>query len=629
VAEDLDLASLDIAVLWNAIESAAQQAGIALYVAHIEAPPRILYVNGRAAEIVGRNRADLIGEPPWSILREEDRAVVRSMIERPAGAPPATMQLMVARPDGRQVPITLATTRMQTQHGLLSIGYFRDLSLEHAALAALRRSEARFRLLVQAAPDGVVILKRGQIVFINPKAARLLGTSVDGAIDKPIGQYLPAEDAALADERIKMMLRDGVELEPNEYRVRADPNRVIEIKSIVCDWDDGPAVLALARDVSERKAIERRLIESDRLAALGTLAAGVAHEINNPLTYAQLSAQLIGRTIESLQLPEAVRDDLRDYLADIDHGIKRVASITQAMRSFVTARDSEAPGAVDLDVVITRALKMVSNDMRHVAELVRDTPPVSPVTGHASKLEQVILNLLINAIKALPTESTQLQQIYVGLSQTGDRVTLTIRDTGVGIPAALVRRIFDPFFTTRDVGHGMGLGLPLSKSIVEQYGGTIDVSSIEGKGTTVRVELRAHEAAAPTDGATERSGRAARRMRVLVVDDESMIRLVLVRVLGPDHDVLSAASGEEALALASTHPFDLILCDVMMPGMGGIEVYRRLASTDADLAGRIVFMSGGTIGLTLAQQLDELGNKRLAKPFTVEHVLELMASIQR
>lgn len=629
MSADLFLPSLDVATLWSAIESAAEQASIALYVAQIDTPPRIVYTNRRAAEITGRPVGELVGKPPWFILREADHAPVRAMIERPVGAPPTSTELVVQRPDGTQIPITLATTRMRTPAGLFSFGYFRDVSAEHAAVDALRRSEAKFRLLVEAAPDGVVILQRGTIVFINPKAARLLGVeSPEQAIGKPIGPFLPPEDAALAQQRITAMLRDGKEFEPSEYRVVADPTRVVEIKSIVCEWDDRPAVLALARDVSERRAIQRRLIESDRLAALGTLAAGVAHEINNPLTYAQLSAQLVGRTIEKLGLPPQVLEDLQDNLADIEHGLKRVASITQALRSFVTANETEPPGPVDLDAVITRALRMVGNEMRHVAELVRESAEVSPVTGHASRLEQVFVNLLINAIKALPVDSNHRHEIRIALTQSGERVTATIRDTGAGIPASLVGRIFDPFFTTREVGHGMGLGLPLSKSIVEQYGGAIDVSSIENVGTTVRVHLRAHVLTVPSvNAAPPPPTPTAPRTRVLVVDDEAMIRAALERILGNVHDVASAASAEEALALIAVEPFDLILCDVMMPGMSGLELYRELAASQPGLERRIVFMSGGAIGSALEQQVEELPNRQLAKPFSVEQALGVVADV--
>src|SRR5215467_4072695 len=279
------------------------------------------------------------------------------------------------------------------------------------------------------------------------------------------------------------MLGGGGRLSRREYALLAEVVRTVEIKSVVCEWEGVPCVLAFARDVTESKALRDRMIESDRLAAVGTLAAGVAHEINNPLTYVQLSAHRMSRLIDKLAVPRETLAELRGHLAGIEHGLGRVASITQMLRAFVTD-DSDASGPVDLDVVIAQALKMVDNDLRHAARLVRDLAPTPPVTGSAPRLEQVLVNVLINAIKALPRDAAARHEIYVGTAQVGDRVTVTIRDTGCGIPSALRSRIFEPFFTTRDVGHGMGLGLSVSKTIVEKLGGDIEVDSTENVGTT-------------------------------------------------------------------------------------------------------------------------------------------------
>jgi PAS domain S-box-containing protein len=622
---------LDAATLWRTIESAAEQAGIGVYVAQIDAqPPRILYVNSRGAEIVGRSREELIGGLPWSMLREADQATVRAMIERPAGAPPASAELVIERPDGKLRPIELAATRIQTAGGELGFGYFRDVSIEREVVAALRRSEARFRFLVEAAPDGVVILKRGMIVFINPKAARLLGVGIAEALGRPIAAFLPPDDAALAGQRIGAMLRDGVELPPSEYGVLAERARVVEIKSVVCEWDGEPAVLAFARDVTERKAIQRRLVESDRLAALGTLAAGVAHEINNPLTYARLSAQHVARLLDAAGLPDDVLAVLRGYLDDVDHGIARIASITQSLRSFVKD-DGDAPGAVDLDAVITRALKMVDNDLRHAARLVRQVAPMPPVVGHAARLEQVFVNVLINAIKALPPDPEAPHEIHVTTEHAGDRVTVAIRDTGCGIPAALVGRIFDPFFTTRDIGHGMGLGLSVSKTIVEKLGGEIEVDSTENVGTTVRVHVPTYrasvhgEVAGGAPDAVRAAAIAAPRRRVLVIDDEALICEAIERELADDHEVAVATTGHDALALVASRSFDLILCDVMMPGMDGHELYRRIAAQHPGVERRFVFMTG-SLAPTIAKELDALPNPWLAKPFEIDEVLALIAT---
>ena len=621
---------LDAATLWRAIESAAEQAGMGVYVAHIDVqPPRILYVNPRAAEIIGRSPEELIGRLPWSMLREQDHPTVRAMIERPDGAPPASLALVIERPDGKAVPIELAATRMRTGIGELSFGYFRDVSVEREAVEALRRSEARFRFLVESAPDGVVILKRGVIVFINPRATQLLGCrSVDDALGRPISAFQPPEDAALAGKRIAAMLRDGVEFPPSEYGVLGVPGRVVEIKSIACEWDGEQAVLAFARDVTERNAIQRRLVESDRLAAVGTLAAGVAHEINNPLTYAQLSAYHVGRLVRAAELPDDTLAQLLGYLENIDHGVARIASITQSLRSFAKD-DADPPGPVDIDLVITRALRMVDNDLRHAARLVREVAPVPLVVGNAARLEQVFVNVLINAIKALPPDPDRPHEIHVTAEPVGDRVTVTIRDTGRGIPAALRGRIFEPFFTTRDVGRGMGLGLSVSKTIVENHGGEIEVDSIEDVGTTVRVHLPAHRASAGAGAAAAVAPPAAAatspRRRVLVVDDEALICRTIQQVLSKSHDVAVATSGSDALALVASSRFDFILCDVMMPDMNGHELYRRVAEQHPGLERRFVFMTGA-LAPGVAQVLEDLPNPWLAKPFQIKDVLELIAA---
>jgi PAS domain S-box-containing protein len=613
------LAGIDVASLWGAIETAAELSELALFVARTDgAPPTILYASARAALITGRPVEQLVGQLPWSILREADWPAIQGGVARPPGAPPLALEVVVVRPDGTEVPIELAATRIVGTAGEVYLfGLFADVTAERAVVAALRASEARFRFLVEAAPDGVVIVVRGAIVFINPRAAALLGApSREEAIGRPITSFLPAEDARLTGERIAEMFRTGGEMPPNEYRTLGDPNRIVEIKSIRCDWEGQAAVLAFARDVTERREIQRRMVEADRLAALGTLAAGVAHEINNPLTYTQLSAQRIDGLLATPGIPASVVAAIRGHLNEIDHGIARVASITQGLRLFARGDDAP-PSAVDLTAVVEHALKMVDHDLRHHTQVVRRFESVLPIRGNPSQLEQVIVNLLLNAIHA---RSGATHTIELAIAARGiDRVALSISDTGHGIPEAIRGRIFEPFFTTRPIGEGMGLGLSVCKTIIDGLGGTIEVESAANRGTTMTVVLATTRSLAPTSLAAPFHAKGS-RARVLIVDDERFVRDALARLLTGTHEVSVAAGGEAALALLGSEAFDAIVCDVLMPGMDGRELYDRIAATFPGLERRIIFMSGGTFTAELESFLATKGC--LDKPFKLDAVLQ-------
>ncbi|MGE0397755.1 MAG: ATP-binding protein [Kofleriaceae bacterium] len=621
------LPGVDLASLWGALEAAAEQSSIAIYVARIDTdPPAILYASQLAAEILGRPRESLIDMTPWEILIPEDQVRIQQMIALPsADLPPSSVDLTVERPDGTRIPIRLGRTRLVTAGQVLSFGYFRDVSPERDAVEALRRSEARFRFLVEAAPDGVVIVSRGQIVFINRRGAELIANAtIDEVMGRPIGAFLPPDDAAAAAERIGRMFATGTEMPPNEYGVLVDPERVVEIKSIICDWEGTPAVLAFARDVTERKRLQHKLVEHDRLAALGTLSAGVAHEINNPLTYATLGLQRIERTLMGADLPPATLAQVRVQIREIEHGISRVASITRGLRTFARPDDGP-PGPVSLTEVVERSLRMVENDLRHRAQLVRTILDVPPVTGNASRLEQVVVNLLLNAIQSLRPERPQ-NEIELVLLQRGANVVLTIRDTGRGIPALLRDRIFEPFFTTRAVGEGMGLGLSVCRTIVEGFGGTIEVASTEGQGTTMTVALPIHRGSHPSI-APPAAPTSTSRKRVLIIDDEPLLRDALTRLLGADHEITTASSGAEGLAAIARGPFDVIVCDVMMPGMNGQEVHRRIACDHPGLERRIVFITGGTFSPELDEFLANTPNPLLAKPFQLDDVIAAVESV--
>jgi CheY-like chemotaxis protein/anti-sigma regulatory factor (Ser/Thr protein kinase) len=270
---------------------------------------------------------------------------------------------------------------------------------------------------------------------------------------------------------------------------------------------------------------------------------------------------------------------------------------------------------------------MVDTELRHRAELVRHFCDVPLARGNASRLEQVFVNVLLNALQSLSRDESRREQIEVTIEPWSGGVAIAIRDTGHGVAPDVLPRLFDPFFTTKPIGEGMGLGLAVAKGIVEGFGGTIEIASTEGVGTIVTIRLRTHVS---VEGAAPRVIAPAPtppRLRLLVVDDEPLVRQVIGSALGDHHDVTTAESGEAALAAISAASFDVIICDMMMPGMSGRELHRRIAHAHPSLEQRFVFITGGSLAVELDAFLASAGVVWLSKPFKIEQLDALIAQV--
>jgi CheY-like chemotaxis protein len=282
---------------------------------------------------------------------------------------------------------------------------------------------------------------------------------------------------------------------------------------------------------------------------------------------------------------------------------------------------------VDVERVLESSLRMASNEIRHRARLVKDFSAVPPADGNEARLGQVFLNLIVNAAQAIPEGRAAENEIRIATRLEGeDRIVTEISDTGAGIPPDVLPRIFDPFFTTKPVGLGTGLGLAICRRIVLGLGGDIQVESVPGK-TTFRVTL--HRAAAPAEPArpVETEARAAHRGRVLVVDDEPMLCSLINRILGDAHDVVIAASARQALeSIAAGERFDIILSDLMMPDMTGMELHAALARSVPEQASRMVFMTGGAFSPEAEAFLGGVSDRVLEKPFKPAALRQLVAS---
>jgi signal transduction histidine kinase len=383
------------------------------------------------------------------------------------------------------------------------------------------------------------------------------------------------------------------------------------------------------RDVTvERKLAARRAVVAERMASVGQLVASVAHEINNPLAY-------IAGNVE-LAMDALAQGDTRrmratvEALADAKAGVERINVIVRDLRALSRV-DDETREVTDLHAVLETALQMANNELRHRAQVIRELDVVPLVSANPVRLTQVFLNLLLNAAHAIPDGRASANIVTVRTSTTASGAArIEVIDTGSGMDADTLERIFDPFFTTKPMGVGTGLGLSICRGIVDKLGGSIDVESRLGAGSTFVVEL---PASAPT---STRNGRApsdnpapvTERRAILVVDDDPQIRRWVERALHDD-EVTSVASVDAAALAIETRKFDAILCDVMMPDRTGLDMHGILQHRHPELLPRIVFMSGGAFTPTLAAFIEKVPNICLKKPFTrteLERAVETASS---
>jgi len=377
------------------------------------------------------------------------------------------------------------------------------------------------------------------------------------------------------------------------------------------------------RRSAELDATRSALIQAEKLATAGQLAAGVGHEINNPLAYVLVNVTLVLEELEKLALPDDRAREMQRALLQAKKGAERIRNVVGELRTFARG-NPETLGPVDVQAALEFSLAMAAHQLRHRAQLVRHYEPVPPVLGNESRLGQVFLNLLLNAAHALPEGAASENRVTVKLREwTGGQVAVEVSDTGSGIPAEHLPRIFEPFFTTRSGGGGTGLGLSVCHGIITGMGGRIEVESALGQGSTFRVLLPI----APQPAQELPNPETASRPRpetprhVLVVDDEPEVLEALARIIGPPHLIERAATGMAVLELlAEGADYDLIFCDLMMPDVTGMDLHEVLAEQRPELLERMVFMTAGGYTPRALEFLEREGLRRLEKPFTPEAV---------
>jgi PAS domain S-box-containing protein len=498
-----------------------------------------------------------------------------------------------------------------------------------AVSAGRREATQRLELLataVRGLSEGVVISELSpmgpQVVFANDAFCAMVGMgpvellagsprSFAGEMDPETHQRL---DAALREGgpfrgQVLLKHRDGtrVHSEMQLSPMRGSQGRVTHF---VCSY----------RDVTATQELRSRLLASERVAAVGMLAAGVGHEIQNPLAYLELNLDAAERR---LRRGDARVEEVLHHLRDAHEGAERIRLIVQDLRTF-SREGGEERKPLDLREVAAPALRMVRHVLHNRARLVEEHGTIPRVMGSEARLGQVLLNLLVNAVQAVPPGAPERNTVRISTRTAPDgRAQVEISDTGRGILPEVLPHIFKPFFTTKPLEEGTGLGLSICQQIIQAHGGEILVRSEPGQGAvfTVLLPAASEEAlsAAPLPREKEESAAAhsgqARRGRILIVDDEPRMAQSLRMLLEPAHDVVATTRGSEALEMVSSgQRFDLVVCDLQMPGTTGMEVYARLSEQAPELAQRLVFMSGGAYTPAASAFIRSVPNRVLEKP---------------
>jgi signal transduction histidine kinase/ActR/RegA family two-component response regulator len=400
------------------------------------------------------------------------------------------------------------------------------------------------------------------------------------------------------------------------------------------------AVLSL-RDTTDEREDEVRRLQSEKLASIGMLAAGVAHEINNPAAFVLANIDALTGHLRLLQekvreLPEAVIAGLGlpevlfesvAILQESKEGMARIHRIVRDLGAFSHV-DDDGTATLDVNAAVDSALTMLRNEIKYRARVDRDLRSTQAVRGNQARLGQVFLNIILNAAQALDETAASRNVVRVRSFDQGEYVVVEIEDNGPGISAEVVPRIFDSFFTTKARGIGTGLGLPISLGIVRGLGGQLTVDSRPGEGATFRISLPSAPPVAPTvmpPSEVTPPPREYPKRRVLAVDDEALLLKAYRRMLSDTHVVDTALGGREALrVLERDTGYDAILCDLQMPEVSGMGLHEFVRERWPALADRFVFVTGGAFSPDAKRFLEESDCAVIQKPFRVEDLLALI-----
>ncbi len=594
----------------------------------LEANPALVKMLGydHKEELMLVNKAAIYEDPAhrgWKIAELEKTGSIRNF------------EVTLVGKNGKKIRCLDSCSALRDGSGRISRiqGTLVDITERVEIERRLQQEQEFGRRLVECFPDLIIALDtESKFTFISPRSEQFVGVPPAELLGNTVGERAHPEDIERVQEGFRSVIAGKKPSVRFEYRLRhADGNwRMARVSASPLMAADGKiiGVVASARDVTEEKQFEEQLIQTEKFAAMGQMLAGVAHELNNPLT------AILG--VSDLLRERAGDESMRRQADLVRQQARRAADIVQSLLAF-SRRAAPGRTPVQVEQLIERVLQLHGSTLnkKHIAFEFKPTPDLPPVRGDASLLLQVFLNLVINAEQAISAVREQ-GKIQITAIRLEGNVVVTFDDDGPGIPPEILSRVFDPFFTTKRPGGGTGLGLTISMAIIREHGGTIEAHSVPGRGASIKMILPVASSVAFAPGTTDSAALSARARQVvpglqghsaLVVDDEDGIReLVSEGLAARGMAVETVSSCEEALAILAIRQFDVILCDYNLPGMNGEELFQQLNALGSSPA-RFVFMTGDMLDASAMDSYRALGARAIQKPFQLSGLASVLTEV--
>jgi len=585
----------------------------------------LTFVNKASLELVDYSPEEIVGADFLNFVAPDYRdLVLKRYADRMAGKDvPSIYEIELLRKDGETVPVELNAIRIDFKDKPADLIFIRNITDRRQTEEALRESEEKYRTVLDGNPDPVIAYDiEGKVMYFNSAFVRVFGWTLDDRLGRKMDFFVPEEawpetrmmiDKVLAGERFS-------NVETRRYTKEGEIIPVSISGAVYMGQDGNPlgSVINL-RDVSEKKKLENQLHQAQKMESLGTLAGGIAHDFNNLLMGIQVRASL-------MLLDTGASHPYSEHLKGIEDYVKSAADLTKQLLGFARGGRYEVK-PTDVNELIIKQNQMFGRTRKEINIQERFEKDLWTVDADQGQIEQVLLNIYVNAWQAMPgggdlivqTEKMEIDESFSKPYhvETGKYVRISVTDTGVGMDEATQRRIFDPFFTTKEIGRGTGLGLASAYGIIKNHGGFLEVYSEIGQGTTFKIYLPASEKEAVKEEKVHEEVIKGTE-RVLLVDDEDIILEVGSRILEKlGYEVLIAKNGKEAIEIYKENPdrIDMVILDMIMPGMGGGDTYDRLKEIGPDI--KTLLSSGYSISGQATEILDRGCNGFIQKPFNM------------